>query len=994
MLNEPSNEQLTIIESLQHNNIIVDAVAGSGKTTTILHIAKRYPDLKILLLTYNAKLKLESRNKAQTLGLTNIEIHSYHAFCVKYYDKACFTDAKIIKILKRNHNNHNNHKEKHTIFNYNIIIVDEAQDMNNIYFELVYKILHGHEVSPKVCLLGDRNQCIFEFNNADNRYLTRADSLFNVNDNQWITYNLSTSFRITKQMANFINKSILKSNRLVATKEGPLVNYIICDTFMIGSKMKYAPYLQIKKYLTKYNYDDIFILAPSIKSSKTPVRLLANILTNDGVPIYVPISDEEKLDEEIVNGKIVFSTFHQVKGLERKVVIVFNFSDSYFDYYKKNADPTMCPDEIYVAITRAQEEMTIFHHFHDEFFRFIDIKELRSNTNFIINERLTHNNLRNKISQSKEKDKRDLKPIGVTEIIKHISSTAIEHAVNMLNITHLRDPGPFINIESKTKQTIDLSENVSDINGTAIPAYYELNKNNHISLLTNLNTLIKEQNSHKEYDFDNGVIVLNKKYALNDVNNVNDMNDANDVKDANDVNDDTPKLTQVEKILKLSNYYCSYISGYNFKLNQIQTYDWITEDIFNSCVDRLDQLLGIDSINKFEIMVEYKEDPILANNGKFLRGFIDCIQGKNVYEFKCVNHIQHEHILQLAIYGFLHKYMLDNIFIDKVTELNKQIHTFKRKQNVVFYSLNNNKWYHGFITNIYKGGYMTINADNIIYTKIQNSLVHTLEWFEEYNNIKLICKNTKYNYYLYNILNDELIKIDTDYDAFKNILEYLVRIKYEIKNKITDDVFIDNCNQIKTNYILDDILDMNNIENVPEKQHIMVLDIETNGKTTIVEIAYNIYDINMNLIKKTDLFLNDGSGTRDYYKKIKLEQIISLGLKPIDALKQLASDLAICKYIVCHNINFDMKHISSYMYKFNINCHYPIELDTMVIGKNIVKTTNKKGNIKNPKLEELYKFLFNKQPNLTKCHLGSYDVKMTAKCLKKMIDDGLYAIPN
>ena len=49
-LNVPSNEQLIIIKQIKDTNILVDAVAGSGKTTTVLHIARTYNEKKILLL--------------------------------------------------------------------------------------------------------------------------------------------------------------------------------------------------------------------------------------------------------------------------------------------------------------------------------------------------------------------------------------------------------------------------------------------------------------------------------------------------------------------------------------------------------------------------------------------------------------------------------------------------------------------------------------------------------------------------------------------------------------------------------------------------------------------------------------------------------------------------------------------------------------------------------------------------------------------------------
>jgi superfamily I DNA and RNA helicase len=55
-LPNPSDEQLKII-SCHDSNIIINSVAGSGKTTTILHFVKSLKlvnsNIKALLLTYN-----------------------------------------------------------------------------------------------------------------------------------------------------------------------------------------------------------------------------------------------------------------------------------------------------------------------------------------------------------------------------------------------------------------------------------------------------------------------------------------------------------------------------------------------------------------------------------------------------------------------------------------------------------------------------------------------------------------------------------------------------------------------------------------------------------------------------------------------------------------------------------------------------------------------------------------------------------------------------
>jgi DNA helicase IV len=65
-----SDEQNKIIIALKkNNNVVVDSVVGSGKTTCNLHIATIFNDLNILLLTYNSKLKIETREKVNKLQL-------------------------------------------------------------------------------------------------------------------------------------------------------------------------------------------------------------------------------------------------------------------------------------------------------------------------------------------------------------------------------------------------------------------------------------------------------------------------------------------------------------------------------------------------------------------------------------------------------------------------------------------------------------------------------------------------------------------------------------------------------------------------------------------------------------------------------------------------------------------------------------------------------------------------------------------------------------
>ena len=132
-----SDEQSKAIKLLETNNIYIDAVAGSGKTTTNIHIAQKYESKDILLLTYNARLKLETRQRVFDLSIDNLEVHTYHSFCVKYYDDKTFTDEKMINICDTN--------MKGKEFSYDLIIADESQDITMLYYKLIHKIIRDNE---------------------------------------------------------------------------------------------------------------------------------------------------------------------------------------------------------------------------------------------------------------------------------------------------------------------------------------------------------------------------------------------------------------------------------------------------------------------------------------------------------------------------------------------------------------------------------------------------------------------------------------------------------------------------------------------------------------------------------------------------------------------------------------------------------------------------------------------------------------------------------
>ena len=89
MLHPMSDEQREIVNAMSDHNVIVDAVAGSGKTTTILHIAKTYADQRILVLTYNSKLRLETQYRAEQFLAHGYIIRIIH-FYYGWFNKPAF----------------------------------------------------------------------------------------------------------------------------------------------------------------------------------------------------------------------------------------------------------------------------------------------------------------------------------------------------------------------------------------------------------------------------------------------------------------------------------------------------------------------------------------------------------------------------------------------------------------------------------------------------------------------------------------------------------------------------------------------------------------------------------------------------------------------------------------------------------------------------------------------------------------------------------------
>lgn len=237
--------------------IFVSARAGTGKTTTLVELARYRKYDSILYIVYNNSIREEAKNKFPAY----VEVHTIHSLAFKfigieYSDKITDniqvedilkyidieeeierlkTTLHVMKILK--HYLNSNAKEikdlnypeylvnlaqlywdkmkdknnldvmithdgylklyqlSNPILNYDRIMVDEAQDSNEVMLDIVLR------QSAKKIFVGDPHQKIYGFRGA-----------LNVFAGNEINYTLTESFRFGQGIADIANEILIKKN--------------------------------------------------------------------------------------------------------------------------------------------------------------------------------------------------------------------------------------------------------------------------------------------------------------------------------------------------------------------------------------------------------------------------------------------------------------------------------------------------------------------------------------------------------------------------------------------------------------------------------------------------------------------------------------------------------------------------------------------------------------------------------------------------------------
>lgn len=666
-----SDEQQIIFNNVKDNkNVIVDAVAGTGKTTIILHTAEHLPHKTFLQMTYNSSLRLDVKSRAA--NLPNLHVHTFHSLAVRYYVDNAFTDTEIRKIVNYNI------PPKCAIPKIDTFVLDEDQDCTFLYFKFISKFIRDMGSPVQLLILGDYMQGIYDFKGADIRFLTLADQIWSnfafLKTTDFVHCKMSMSFRITNQMSYFLNNVMLGEQRIQACKDDQPVMYIRHNVYSSQTVIL----SEINRLLDMdVNPSQIFVLGASLKGEYSNIRKLENRLVENNIPCYVSVSENEVIDDRAIEGKLVFSTFHCVKGRQRQYVFVIGFDNSYYRFYQRDKPSDVCANTLYVATTRAERGLYVVESSQNDNdcpLLFLKMNHIEMKQQDYIDFRGMHQTIFYERNEDTMKQK--ITNTSPTDLIKFLPDSVIDEITPIMDKIFVveRKVGITIDIPNIIQTKNGLYEEVSDLNGIAIPCMYfddllgtreNGEPRSQINVLRNL--IVAELEDMKR----------NKShlYLHNQLDQIPEQ------------------IENVGDYLFMANLQFSIQEKLYFRMKQIakSDYDWLTKEHVDACINRMHGVVDADCKNNVPPLIE-KEiiesgnhiahcnidrflGPHFENKSFRFKARVDLITDTTVWEIKCTSKLSIDHLLQLVIYAWIWN-MLDE---NKDNQNKKQFKLFNVK---------------------------------------------------------------------------------------------------------------------------------------------------------------------------------------------------------------------------------------------------------------------------------------------------------------------------
>ncbi len=223
---ELSPTQLSIIKDKDSKYIVVAAGPGSGKTRVLVHklasllLMEDVKHEQLLMLTFSRAAATEFKKRLlQLIGnaANYVEIKTFHSYCFDLLGRVGNLE-KSDEILKKTVEKIRNHEVEISRITKTVLVIDEAQDMDEDEFSLINALMEQNE-EMRVIAVGDDDQNIFEFRGASSKYLEQF-----IRVNKAVKHELVENFRSKNNLVQFSNQFVrqirhrLKNTPIIANQ--------------------------------------------------------------------------------------------------------------------------------------------------------------------------------------------------------------------------------------------------------------------------------------------------------------------------------------------------------------------------------------------------------------------------------------------------------------------------------------------------------------------------------------------------------------------------------------------------------------------------------------------------------------------------------------------------------------------------------------------------------------------------------------------------------
>lgn len=192
-----SDRQAEIISDDESKYIVTAAGPGSGKTRVLVHklasllLLEDIKHEQLLMLTFSRSATTEFKKRLIKLvgkAARFVEMRTFHSFCFDLLGKIGSLESSENVVKDATQAIENNEVEIGRIAK-SVIVIDEAQDMDENEFALIKTLMSRNE-DMRVIAVGDDDQSIYEFRGADSKYLKSF-----ITDNGARTYEMLENYR-------------------------------------------------------------------------------------------------------------------------------------------------------------------------------------------------------------------------------------------------------------------------------------------------------------------------------------------------------------------------------------------------------------------------------------------------------------------------------------------------------------------------------------------------------------------------------------------------------------------------------------------------------------------------------------------------------------------------------------------------------------------------------------------------------------------------------